>query len=339
MSSFLADLADELVQYEATKHLKAGARLPTFKSGLASEDLRVLALIRQETTRLAALTAGVTSIANARARNPAARTATLPFAPRFSAYAGELLTRHAVTEAIFEVYQLWLAADSRLALARELSCTADGGAADVERPLVLQSDAIADAWCRACGSLVALLRGLAELMADHGVSLTPPHEGAVIRLLEQASSGLSPCIDHDGHLSLPGWAERRKEQRLATTLPVMIRLGSKRYPAVLRNLSSGGMEIATGFMVPTGTRLIVEWGGVRQYPGRICWCDGRVAGIGLDKPLSPGDPLWTASATKHPASNAPEGSLHQLSGTASTDLPPADLLQSEVAPEHCRGRR
>lgn len=294
MRSFLEGLVDDVRDFEVAQKARSQG---SGKVALASEDLRTLARARAETMRVAAMTAGAASIANAFARKPAnaaVRYPALPLVPTLSLQMSEQLSRLADTEAFFELYQLWFDAESRLAFARELSGAIGDHSSPADRSQFLHADTVADAWCRACTSIIALFNGLGHTMEIQGVAIVPPKELEVISLLKKAAAGFSPCIESDGSFSLPGWAERRKERRRRLALPIQIGVGIKVFPATLENLSSSGMQIATGFLLPTGSRVAVQLDNGRRLDASVRWSDGTKIGVVLATPLDSNDPLWSA---------------------------------------------
>lgn len=83
-------------------------------------------------------------------------------------------------------------------------------------------------------------------------------------------------------------ADRRRERRVETALPVAIRTvsGDKIFPAAIRDCSAGGLAIALEQRLAVGETVIIEWnhgfliGTVRHSrPGRNGW----ITGIALEK--------------------------------------------------------
>lgn len=300
MTPFLEGLIEELKDYEAGRARRLQSHTDRARIAVASEDLRVLALLRAETSRAAALAAAVTSLANRNADDPGRPASAKPpvLTPSFTASIDAQVGRLAANETFFELHQLWLAVRARLLFVSQLTAAhaAEAGTSGVHATFT--TEVVADAWCRSCSLLVDFLALVSRTMSEAGVVAAPPHEAQVVALLEQAAAGRSPCIDDQGRFSMPGWAERRRDRRRRIALPITIKLGLSSFKAVIENLSSKGMLVKLGLVAPEGSRVTVVLPDGRQMAAAIRWCDGDRAGLVLAERLGDDDPMWTAKADR-----------------------------------------
>jgi hypothetical protein len=296
VSAYLESLVDELRDYETSQERRRFKSDCSYLTGHSSKDLRALGLLRTEALRVAALVAVSASLANDAAR-PSCRLSsseTLLFTPAFPLAMDAQIAALAENESFFELYQLWLAMNAKLSFTNTLAAARAAEALRATEGHMLSAEVVADAWCRTCSVLRDLIVMVVQLMDVHGVTVSPPQEAQGIALLEEAASGRSPCLDDDGSFSLPGWAERRREKRRRFVQPIRIGIGIKTFPATSENLSSNGILIAAGFMIPTGCQVVVHLQDGRRLEACVRWSEGNKSGLAFNEPLSNQDPLWSA---------------------------------------------
>ena len=78
--------------------------------------------------------------------------------------------------------------------------------------------------------------------------------------------------------------EQRATPRSASTLPVLIVLGGKRYTAALRNISSTGAMIVTSAPLATRSRIEFQCGTI-CCPGIVLWQQQSDFGIKFGTPI------------------------------------------------------
>jgi hypothetical protein len=306
--SFALGLLQDLRDQEILRHRHATvAGTPELEPGLR----RQFALLRRELARLGVLVATATSIANRCVAQPSLATSAtaaswlqLDLSDRARTAATALdvaaATGPDIADDLFELTALWDDLVARLTLARSLArslgrLATPGAISQPANTAFVGDDAIADAWQRVCQAMLALADELEALGQAHGEARVPPHEAATRELLRRAGEGRSPCIDLDGKLSIPGWAERRADPRVDLNLPATLRFGGNAYPTRVSNLSRRGMGITFARPLPTGTDLEVRLGDGRAFRAVVQWSKlGRV-GLALQAPLAADDPLLTGA--------------------------------------------
>jgi hypothetical protein len=197
-------LIEELKDYEAGRARRLQSHTDRARIAVASEDLRVLALLRAET-----------SLANRNADDPGRPASAKPpvLTPSFTASIDAQVGRLAANETFFELHQLWLAVRARLLFVSQLTAAHAAEAGTSGAHATFTTEVVADAWCRSCSLLADFLALVSRTMSEAGVVAAPPHVAQIVALLEQAAAGRSPCIDDQGRFSMPGWAERRRDRR------------------------------------------------------------------------------------------------------------------------------
>lgn len=104
-------------------------------------------------------------------------------------------------------------------------------------------------------------------------------------LLKAVAAGGTPCLDHNGGISIPGWAERRQIGRQAAALEVSINHATQRYAAILVNASATGIGISGISHIPIGAAIVVHLLNDHRVEGRIIWTKHGHSGIALSQPL------------------------------------------------------
>ncbi len=152
---------------------------------------------------------------------------------------------------------------------------------------------LVDAWRGLAGSAyVALI--LTERAADRADTAGNISQMSVTsRLLRAITSGHFPCVDEDGIVSVPGWKERRAEERREHTLPVKVWSSSLALTATLTNISRSGAGLRNVFGVIKGDHISIELPTGRVLQGEVIWSADGGLGVRLSEPLSESDPLLT----------------------------------------------
>ncbi len=110
-------------------------------------------------------------------------------------------------------------------------------------------------------------------------------------LLNQAERGLSPCVEPDGCVIVPGWAERREHKRFKVDLRAEASIGLSLEPVHIFDISAGGMGLIGLTNPRRGDALTVKLKEGRRLRGSIAWVAGNKAGMRFQQPLTPGDAL------------------------------------------------
>ena len=183
---------------------------------------------------------------------------------------------------------------ARIALARQMSKAFMAEAGIKAKVPSVDPEALSDAWRKACGSAQTALKALKQEMSQHGAPAPARQAVALLDLLEVAGRGLHPCVEPDGCVIVPGWAERRQHRRVKVDLEAEASLGLSQQTVQIFDISSGGMGL-TGLTNPRrGDALTVKLASGRRLRGSVAWVAGSKAGMRFQQPLPAGDALLCA---------------------------------------------
>lgn len=174
---------------------------------------------------------------------------------------------------------------SRLAIAQGLSRAYSDGVGYEPAPSIVDPIALADSWRRTCTAALALFRTIAQHLDTAGVKDINEDESRLISLLSRAEAGEYPCIDDDERINIPGWAERRREQRRQLVLPARAAIAGLVQPVLILDASANGLGmLATG---RAGDNIHVALSNDAELTGTIKWeRHGRI-GVELDSQIDP----------------------------------------------------
>lgn len=296
MNAF-AEVAAELAEYEAFERFRSN------RPDLPAADrrpLRYARALKAEIVNAAVLIAAAASLANAieaggpDAPSPKALAVYVPPPATTLAAALERLIGEDVDVEVCHALQSYAA---RLALAQRMSASFAEQAAGSN---LVDPEILADAWRRTCAAARAALSAI-EALDRVPAQAT---ELRVTDLLAQAEAGRQPCLDPDGRVTIPGWAERRRETRHDMRADAIARFPNGTVSVVIRDASLSGLGLEMDRRSKPGERVSLTIGS-RELTGEIAWADGRRAGLKLDQRLLPGDHLLTRG-TNRPAKLKPE---------------------------------
>lgn len=119
-------------------------------------------------------------------------------------------------------------------------------------------------------------------------------------LLSNVLSGKRPCLDRDGRLSVPNWAERRGSKRYPCRVEVSVVSDRQTQSGTVRNFSAEGLGITglNGFEINekvTVKRLVGD-----DITGRILRADLELTGVVMDKGLIFDDPFYNLISKDKP---------------------------------------
>jgi hypothetical protein len=146
------------------------------------------------------------------------------------------------------------------------------------------------AWCRLCGLASAVTFYAEEHCLDGDAAV----RGAVLRmrqLLRSAKDGGHPCVSRGGAVFVPGWLDRRHQERLPLGWRIELEVNGTREHATLNDLSTTGMGIANCRQHPVGAEVIAHLSTGRCLVGRVQWSEGDRLGAVLLSSLPPTDAL------------------------------------------------
>jgi hypothetical protein len=304
---YAEDLLRELAQAEAFDQWRRGAaslaRTEIAQLCLEPSEARKLALFRTEALNVGTVASVVASVANAlesRCFPQLAPTSIGLFVPSCSALFEADIQGLSENGQMFTIVQLTQRLLAQMLMAQKLSsaflASADQGSEDRFCPI----DVVADSWRRVCESSLGVHKAIADCMAAAGHICPAEVEAGTLELLRVASQGGWPCITRTGQVSIPGWAERRVEQRVELHVPVSISYGPARFPAIVENATAAGLGLASAVGVKEGADLEIHLPDGRTVTGVVRWARSGKIGVRLQRPLQADDPLLClGSRTPH----------------------------------------
>jgi PilZ domain len=288
--TFANDLGRDLVEQQAFD-LWRQEQTATIECSSLNAQLRLLVMLQREILQVVRATTIVVSVVNAHAKGwlrIADSFVVTTFEPAYSdAFKRgiEMLSPHSV---YFNLIGCWQELDARLVFACRASRI-------IQQPCaiaLIDADAVADAWRRVAHSTIKLYDAVsAQIPAAQRTIFQEADGPAAIAALACASNGDAPCIDKDGLLSVPGWAERRSRHRMTVTVSGKIRVGVVVYPATVFNVSPNGIGLSVPTHLAPGTSVEITLPHRRALKGEIRWSRDDRVGVALQTPLDPTDPL------------------------------------------------
>lgn len=288
---FEPGLLQDLDDYERFLTWRNGAN--TAAADLSAPVMRDLALLHAETMKVAAFAAAATSLATHELAWSGGRHARQArsnvFAATFSAAAEQRMTLLPQSSELFDLHRAWIDVQARLAFANGLARERE---AEKDIEPVISLDLIADAWTRACTALLDWHERLAALLPDgHPVAGGRDGEAEALGMLRQAAAGGTTCIDADGLLTLPGWAERRRDKRRTTSIAATILFGLDTLDCRIEDMSRGGLQVALDAHLPVDTPVALMLPAGRMLTGAVRWSGEGRLGVEFEHPLADDDPV------------------------------------------------
>lgn len=142
---------------------------------------------------------------------------------------------------------------------------------------------LADAWRRTSTSLLTVLTDLSVRDKE------PDNRTLILGFLRNCIDGGMPCLTADGHLEIPGWAERRSAARVSIQKPAQASTGGDYFDVEILNVSTIGLGLTGEAKSGQHTTVILEDG--RKVSGTVKWSEDGRFGLKLDEPLSKTDGL------------------------------------------------
>lgn len=180
---------------------------------------------------------------------------------------------------------------NRLTLAKQLSRAYAAEQGIRSQKTSIDIAALGDAWRHACRSAIGALRSLKSELKFQGAEAEAPAKVGLPDLLEVAARGLSPCVEPDGCVIVPGWAERRRHKRRKLDLAAEASVGSRVQPVQIFDVSAGGMGVSGLNLGQRGDLVSVKLPCGRRLRATLAWIAGNRAGLRFQTPLSSRDPL------------------------------------------------
>ena len=153
-----------------------------------------------------------------------------------------------------------------------------------------------DASANACCAALTLLAELGSARRKHGTvgDDLDAHttQQPLMHLLIGASHGGHPCVEADGCVVIPGWAERRRHYRQLVDFPVEIHALERAWTARAFDVARGGLGLDGVRELQPGDAVTIKVPDGRSLRANIAWVSGSKAGVCLLEPLAWGDPLF-----------------------------------------------
>ncbi len=162
------------------------------------------------------------------------------------------------------------------------------GAQMMEDPAELEY--VTDAWQSLCGHAICIIYELEGLILAQKAVSRPSNTQEVVALLQAARDGSVPCMLGD-RIMVPGWAERRKHERLSTNQNAVLRTAAGEEPVRISNISRGGLCIAGVPNIKIGQPVSIVLAQGRLLAGHVRWAHNGSAGVKFDQILAENDPL------------------------------------------------
>ncbi len=260
---------------------------------------RLLQALWREAATAATFIAVSASIANVLADRSVAcpvnvqafETYVLPQTPIFASalpgfIAGDQLAELSEPYQDFEA-RIGLARRMALAFARE----AHGRPAERTVDLVTLQDALHNAAAAASTLMAGLVDSCRTLPLDMDFAAVETAHPRLSNLLLAVARGGHPCVEADGCVIVPGWAERRHHARYGVDFDVEIETSLGIYSAKAFDAGQGGIGLDGGISVEIGDTINVRIPDGRTLNARIAWVAGSRSGATFIQPLGRDDPL------------------------------------------------
>lgn len=263
------------------------------------ETLRLIRSIVSEAECCATFLAVSASVCNALADprlsamvSPRAfQTYVIPALPVFAA----ALPRMIDGELLPELAAPFQAFEARVNLARRMALAYASEAIGTATRSTVDLGTLQDAFANACNAAVDLLASLSEASDLQSDGNPEPSKGLpqdqLLGILRAAAAGGHPCVEADGCVIVPGWAERRKHLRQAAVFAVTITVGDEVQTARAFDIARGGIGLDGVSCLASGQEVDLTLPDGRILPAKIAWVGGSKAGATLLDVLPAGDPL------------------------------------------------
>ena len=148
-----------------------------------------------------------------------------------------------------------------------------------------------DAWRYVCIASREASEVIRSCLSEAGYDEPPAANPRGGELLRAAGRGERPCVDVDGNVTVPGWAENRKAKRIAVHSQVTVYYRGSKQTVVLDNVSKMGVGLKglEGAIPGRMISMVLESG--ETISGMIVWSRSSSVGIKLDEQLCDDHPL------------------------------------------------
>lgn len=264
---------------------------------------KLLEALRVEAGFAATFIATSASIANAldgSLRNKPSAQALLTYLPSEMPILATAMPRMINGELLPELAQSAQALEARLSLARRMSIAYAAETKGGQTSTTVNLTALQDALAHTCTSAMRFLEALDD--QTHPSCERSARKLPLLDLLASAANGQSPCVEQDGCVSVPGWAERRRHHRQDIDIEVEVELITSQATFTARafDVSRSGfglMQMSSVALasLKRGDLVRLKLPDCRILDGRIAWTTESKSGIELSLNLHPDDPILKTS--------------------------------------------
>lgn len=145
---------------------------------------------------------------------------------------------------------------------------------------------LADRWKEVCDGFLGALEATAAISADLGIVL--PDTFTLLGLLKDCASGEWPCLDEHMAVSIPGWAERRRNDRITCAIAIEIEANGTPMEATITDMSQFGIGLDGCPGLQLGDSVVIATSEDHSLDGHVVWSVGESAGIHIAAGIAPG---------------------------------------------------
>ena len=260
-----------------------------------SQEAALISFVLPELEASAAYVSIAASLANAMGENEGSSRAYLeallvhipPDLVQFSHVALDLLTFEAGAHLLARTQVF----NARLTFAKRLTSQACAERTPARQSPRMTTAKITNVWQVTAEALLAALHAAQEGLTKYGCPQDPTSY-RLNTLLRDVRNGSSPCLDEDGRLHFPGWADRRKSLRQPARRPCRVRFHETQLDVILIDLSPGGAGFSGTPRDLYGAEVTIELEGGREIDGNVAWISSERWGMRFKTRLSANDPLF-----------------------------------------------
>lgn len=155
----------------------------------------------------------------------------------------------------------------------------------------METEKLEDAWRHVCATAIEAATAIRTCLEEAGYQCPPVANASTERLLRAAEQGECPCVDTEGNVTVPGWAENRSTKRHTINQNVEAYYRGQKQTIILENASAAGLGLRGLTRGMPGRVISIALEGGETVAGMIAWDrDGRT-GVKLDAPLAAEHPL------------------------------------------------
>ncbi|MEQ1718271.1 MAG: hypothetical protein ABL907_20200 [Hyphomicrobium sp.] len=145
---------------------------------------------------------------------------------------------------------------------------------------------LTDAWRRLANACYVLEYIIDGALSEADATMFKPSRLVFGPILKQIGAGQHPCVDAQGIVSLPGWAERRTVSRKSQVdIPAVVISSGIPHPVKINDLSTTGVGLLGLGSVQDGEPVVLRIGPNLTYRCTVRWSDGHRGGAAFETPL------------------------------------------------------